>query len=108
MAKDTDTTPKHRPTLAEQNARYYELLMAQATKPARQGSQTVEFAERHAGAMDGQLRLASVQLVQRDDEEDVQFQGRVEDFTREILAIRDRINNEALRVVALPQPKDKK
>lgn len=94
MPKTPERTPQHRPTLADQNARYYELLMAYATKPARQGSQTVELAERHAGPKDGQLRLASLSLVQAEDESDVQFQGRIEAVTRAVLEIRDKLNAE--------------
>lgn len=83
-----------RPTLAGQLARQHELLMAQATKAVRAVDQTVEFAERHAGAKDGLLRVASVKLVQHEDEEDVQFLGRIESFTRDVFAVRDRLNAE--------------
>lgn len=103
-----DTTRKHeRPTLAAQLARQHELLMAQATKPARTGAQTVEFAERHTGPKDGLLRLASLQLVQHDDEEDVQFQGRIEATARAILAIRDTLNAELDEVAAATRPEGK-
>ena len=91
-----NTAPEHheRPTLGAQLARQHELLMAYATKPARQSAQTVELAERHAGPHDGKLRLASLQLVQAEDEEDVQYLGRIETFTRQVLAVRDTLNAE--------------
>lgn len=94
MPATPERTPVHRPTLADQNARYYELLMAQATKSARQGSQTAELVERHAGARDGFLRLGLISLVQHEDESDVQFLGRMEDFTRKAIAVRDKLNDE--------------
>lgn len=95
MAKDTETTPRHRPTLADQNARYYELLMAQATKSPRQGSQSVEWGERPSGEMNGTIYFKSVLLVQRDDESDVQFLGRQEEQLKAVLALRDSINPHA-------------
>lgn len=105
MADATEKTPKHRPTLADQNARYYELLMAQATKSPRQGTQSVEWGERPSGDMNGTVYFKSVLLVQREDESDVQFIGRQEEQLKAILALRDRLNPEA----ALPaqQAKEK-
>lgn len=93
MASDTETTPKHRPTLADQNARYYELLMAQATKSPRQGAQTATLTERTTGAANGDLAV-KVELVQHPEESDVQFIGRMESFGRQALAVRDKLNAE--------------
>ena len=95
MSATTERTPAHRPTLADQNARYYELLMAQATKSPRQGSQSVEWGERPSGDMNGTIYFKSVLLVQREDESDVQFIGRQEEALREVLALRDRLNPSA-------------
>lgn len=93
-AKPAAPPKPERPTLAAQLARQHELLMAQATKPARTGAQSVELAERHAGPHDGELRLSSLALVQHEDESDVQFLGRLEDTTRKVLEVRDKINAE--------------
>jgi hypothetical protein len=94
VPKDTERTPQHRPTLADQNARYYELLMAMATKPARTGTQTTEFGERTTGVTNGHLYFKSVQLVQRDDESDVAFVGRQEEYLRTMISLRDLLNAE--------------
>lgn len=94
-AKAAISAARHeRPTLAAQLARQHELLMAAATKPARTAPQTVELAERSTGARDGQLRIASLALVQHDGESDVQFLGRLEDLGRKAIAVRDTLNAE--------------
>lgn len=92
-----DAAPVHeRPTLGAQLARQHELLMAQATKPARTSPQMIEVAERHAGQKDGLLRLASLQLVQEEGESDVAFLGRIEETTRNVLGKLDSINTDRL------------
>jgi len=93
VSDQDQATPRHRPTLADQNARYYELLMAQATKSPRQGSQSATLTERTTGANNGDLAV-KVELVQHPDESDVQFLGRLEDFGRRALAVRDTLNDE--------------
>lgn len=93
---DTQPQPKHeRPTLGEQLARQHELLMAQATKPARTGSQTVEYGQRATGADAGSVYLKSLVLVQHDDETDLQFLGRQEERLRNITALLERANASA-------------
>lgn len=94
MPATSERTPAHRPTLSDQNARYYELLMAQATKAPRQGAQSTEWGERTTGPTSGHLYFKSVQLVQREDESDLQFLGRQEDALRQMLAVRDKLNAE--------------
>ena len=90
-----DKAPEaHRPTLGEQLARQHELLMAQATKPARITPQSIELAEHHTGPEKGNLRIASLALVQHDGESDVQFIGRLEETTRAVLKVRDTLNAE--------------
>ena len=101
-----ETAPHHeRPTLGAQLARQHELLMAQATKPARTSPQVIELAERHAGQRDGLLRLASLQLVQHEDESDVRFLGRIEATTRDVLDKLDKINAERDSAVVAAKPK---
>ena len=92
-APDTPAKPA-RPTLAGQLAAQHELLMAQATKSARSTPDTVELAERHTGGRDGELRIGTVSLVKREDESDVQFLGRLEETTRNVIKIRDTLNVE--------------
>jgi hypothetical protein len=92
---NTQAPPEqHRTTLAEQLARQHELLMAQATKPARTGSQTVEYGQRATGAEAGSLYLKSLMLVQHDHEDDVQFLGRQEAQLRNVGALLERMNAE--------------
>ena len=92
---DKDTAPKtERPTLAGQLARQHELLMAAATKPARQGAQTIEYGERATGPESGHLYFKSIVLVQRDDESDLQFLGRQETTLRGVGELRDKLNLE--------------
>ena len=98
----TDTAPAHeRPTLSAQLARQHELLMAQATKPARQGAQTVEYGERATGADSGTLYFKSLVLVQRDDETDLQFLGRQETQLRNVTTLLENLNTEAAAEAAL-------
>lgn len=92
MAKQPPQTDHPRPTLGEQLARQHELLMAQATKPARTGSQTVEYGQRATGADAGNLYLKSLVLVQHDDESDLQFLGRQEERLRDIESLLGRLN----------------
>lgn len=92
MAKTTPQPKHERPTLGEQLARQHELLMAQATKPARTGSQTIEYGQRATGADAGNLYLKSLVLVQHDDESDVQFLGRQEQRLRETGALLEKLN----------------
>ena len=92
MAKTTPQPEHHRPTLGEQLARQHELLMAQATKPARTGSQTVEYGQKATGADAGNLYLKSLVLVQHDDESDVQFLGRQETQLRNVGTLLERLN----------------
>lgn len=92
VAKTQPQPEHHRPTLGEQLARQHELLMAQATKPARTGSQTVEYGQRATGAESGHLYLKSIVLVQHDDESDVQFLGRQEERLRNSVALLERLN----------------
>lgn len=94
MADKTPPTKHERPTLSDQLARQHELLMAQATKPARTGSQTVEFGKQATGADAGTHYLKSLVLVQHDGESDVQFLGRQEERLRAVLAMLDTINAE--------------
>lgn len=91
---DRDHPAHERPTLGAQLARQHELLMAQATKPARQGAQTFEWSERHVGAHDGELRLASAVFVQHDDETDLQFLGRQIELLRAARLEQSRFNAE--------------
>ena len=93
MAKTTPPPEHHRPTLGEQLARQHELLMAQATKPARTGSQTVEYGQRATGADAGSLYLKSLVLVQHDHESDLQFLGRQEEQLRNAAALLDKLNS---------------
>lgn len=95
MADKTPQPEHHRPTLGEQLARQHELLMAQATKPARTGSQTVEYGQRATGADAGSLYLKSLVLVQHDDESDLQFLGRQETRLRDIGGLLDKINTSS-------------
>lgn len=92
MADKQPATKHERPTLSDQLARQHELLMAQATKPARSGQQTVEFGERATGADSGSLYVKSLVLVQRDDESDVQFLGRQEESLRNTAKLLDKLN----------------
>lgn len=93
MAKIPPQPEHHRPTLGEQLARQHELLMAQATKPARTGSQTVEYGERATGADSGSHYLKSLVLVQHDDETDLQFLGRQEQRLLEVHSLLERVNS---------------
>ena len=99
MADNQPQPEHHRTTLAEQLARQHELLMAQATKPARTGSQTAEYGQRATGADAGHVYLKSLVLVQHDDESDVQFLGRQEERLRQTADLLDRLNLE-------PEPDD--
>ena len=92
MVKQVETPKPKRPTLSDALAQQHELLMAFATKSARQGAQSVSFSERHNGPDNGTL-FVKVDLVQHEDEEDVQFLGRIERFTQSCLDIRDRLND---------------
>lgn len=92
MAEKTPHPKPERPTLAAQLARQHELLMAQATKPARQGAQTVEYGERATGADTGTLYVKSLVLVQRDDESDLQFLGRQEQRLRDTAKLLTTLN----------------
>jgi hypothetical protein len=86
--------PVHeRPTLGAQLARQHELLMAQATKSARQGSQSATLTERTAGANSGDVAV-KVELVQHEGENDAAFLGRIEDFGRKAIAVADKLNAE--------------
>jgi len=90
----SDTPPTHeRLTLSGQLARQHELLMAQATKSARQGSQSATLTERTTGANSGDVAV-KVELVQHDEEDDVAFLGRIESFGRKALEIADKLNAE--------------
>jgi hypothetical protein len=92
----TAAPPQHeRPTLGAQLARQHELLMATLTKPARTGSQTVEYGERATGADSGSLYVKSLVLVQRDDESDVQFLGRQEAQLRNVAQLLERLNADS-------------
>jgi len=95
VAAKTEPRKPERVTLAGQLARQHELLMAQATKPARTSPQATEWGERATGDKQGHLYFKSVQLVQRDDESDLQFLGREEQHLRERIALRDTLNAEA-------------
>jgi hypothetical protein len=91
---DPFSPPQHeRPTLGAQLARQHELLMAQATKSARQGSQSATLTERTTGANSGDVAV-KVELVQHDDEDDVAFLGRIESFGRKAIAVADKLNAE--------------
>jgi hypothetical protein len=92
VAKDDKATAPRRLTLADQLAAQHELLMAQATKPARTGSQTVEYGERATGADSGSLYLKSLVLVQRDDESDVQFLGRQDEALASVAELLETAN----------------
>ena len=86
-----------RPTsLSAQLARQHELLMVQATKPARSGSQTMEWGERATGDKAGLLYLKSAVFVQHDDEEDVAFLGRQFASMEQADSLRNRFNADAL------------
>lgn len=91
---NTNTPPPHeRPTLGAQLARQHELLMAQATKSARQGSQSATLTERTTGANSGDVAV-KVELVQHEDEDDAAFLGRIEAFGRKAIAVADKLNAE--------------
>lgn len=94
MSNDTGAGKPARPTLADQLARQHELLMAAATKPARQGAQTVEYGKQTTGANAGDLYVKSLVLVQRDDEPDVMFLGRQEATLRKVNAMLEAVNAE--------------
>ena len=94
MAATDKPVKPERPTLAAQLARQHELLMAQATKPARTTPQAIEYGERTTGDRNGHLYFKSLQLVQGLDESDVQFLGRQEQVLRSCLLVRDTINDE--------------
>lgn len=81
-------------TLGMQLAMQHELLMAQATKPARTTPQATEWGERATGDKSGHLYFKSVQLVQHPDEDDVAFLGREEEHLRARIELRDRLNAE--------------
>lgn len=83
--------PSGRPTLGAQLAAQHELLIALATKSGRQGSQSATLTERTTGAENGLLAV-KVELVQREDEGDAAFLGRLETFGRRALDIRDALN----------------
>lgn len=95
MARTTAPPPHERPTLGAQLARQHELLMATLTKPARTGSQTVEYGERATGADAGKLYVKSLVLVQREDETDVQFLGRQEEQLRQVATLLDKLSSDA-------------
>lgn len=95
----------HRLTLADQLARQHELLMAQATKPARMGLQSIEYGERATGDKNGHLYFKSVQVVQTEDETDVQFLGRQETYVREAIRIRDLLNADVDKQAVGAKPK---
>lgn len=91
MAESETTTRRRPPSMAEINAAQHEIIMAYATKSAKQGAQTAKFAERSAGANSGEFYV-SFDLVQREDEEDVQFLGRIMEFGRKAIDCRDELN----------------
>jgi len=93
VADKTPQTERHRPTLGEQLARQHELLMANATKSARQGSQSATLTERTTGANSGDVAV-KVELVQHEHEDDVAFLGRIESFGRKALEVADKLNAE--------------
>lgn len=107
MAKTPPQPEHHRPTLGEQLARQHELLMAQATKPARTGSQTVEYGQRATGIDSGSHYLKSLVLVQHDDETDVQFLGRQEERLTQIVSLLEKINALTAKPVAANAGEDK-
>lgn len=102
--KDTQPKPE-RPSLGAQLARQHELLMAQATKPARTSPQATEWGERATGTESGHLYFKSLQLVQGPDESDLQFLGREEEFIRARIALRDKLNAEADAAAVGAKPK---
>jgi hypothetical protein len=61
--------------------------MAHATRPAVAGAQSVEFGQRATGADAGSVYLKSLVLVQRSEEEDVQFLGRQERALEAVFAM---------------------
>jgi hypothetical protein len=67
--------------------------MAQATKSARQGSQSATLTERTTGANSGDVAV-KVELVQHEDEDDAAFLGRIEAFGRKAIAVADKLNAE--------------
>ena len=88
----TRTAPKHeRPTLRDQLQAQHEILMAMATKSARQGAQSISLAQYTSGAGYGDFYL-KVDLVQQDGEDDVEFIARMETFTVACIGVRDAIN----------------
>lgn len=100
MPKTPPTQAHERPTLGAQLARQHELLMANATKSARQGSQSATLTERTTGANSGDVAV-KVELVQHEDESDVAFLGRIEEFGRKAIAVADKLNAERrARIVA--------
>jgi hypothetical protein len=88
----TDEPRKRPPTLSDQLAAYREIIMAQVTKPARSGSQSVTFGKRAVGAKQDELYLKDLTLVQREDEDDMQWLGRTEALLNESDNIEIRFN----------------
>lgn len=105
-AKDTPAKPE-RPTLTGQLARQHELLMAAATRPSRVNPETIEIAERHTGSRDGELRLVTLALVREDGESSVQFLGRLEETTRDVMTVLDTLNAERAKPAPAKQGETK-